>query len=146
MKIKQLSVYLQNEPGHLSKVCKLLADANIDILTLSLADTQQFGMLRLIVKDWEPAMRLLQNAGCIVKTVEVVATEIADQPGGLAYILGIFEEAHLNVEYMYAFTSHVREKAILVFRFSDPDAAVALLHEKGVNIFDTVDLYGSHMG
>ncbi len=146
MKIKQLSVYLQNEPGHLNKVCKMLADANIDILTLSLADTQQFGMLRLIVKDWEPAMRLLQNAGCIVKTVEVVATEIADQPGGLAYILGIFEEADLNVEYMYAFTSHVREKAILVFRFSDPDAAVALLHEKGVNIFDAVALYGSHMG
>ncbi|MBE6424865.1 MAG: hypothetical protein IJD43_00815 [Thermoguttaceae bacterium] len=141
MKIKQLSVYLQNEPGHLSSVCRMLANANIDILTLSLADTQQFGMLRLIVKDWEPAMKLLQEAGCIVKTVDVVATEIADQPGGLAYILGIIEEANLNVEYMYAFTSHVREKAILVFRFNDPDAAVELLHEKGVNVFGSVDLY-----
>lgn len=141
MKIKQLSVYLQNEPGHLSSVCRILANANIDILTLSLADTQQFGMLRLIVKDWEPAMKLLQEAGCIVKTVDVVATEIADQPGGLAYILGIIEEANLNVEYMYAFTSHVREKAILVFRFNDPDAAVDLLHEKGVNVFGSVDLY-----
>ncbi|MBO5438274.1 MAG: hypothetical protein J6A23_11480 [Thermoguttaceae bacterium] len=141
MKIKQLSVYLQNEPGHLSSVCRMLANANIDILTLSLADTQQFGMLRLIVKDWEPAMKLLQEAGCIVKTVDVVATEIADQPGGLAYILGIIEEANLNVEYMYAFTSHVREKAILVFRFNDPDAAVDLLHEKGVNVFGSVDLY-----
>ncbi len=141
MKIKQLSVYLQNEPGHLSSVCRMLANANIDILTLSLADTQQFGMLRLIVKDWEPAMKLLQEAGCIVKTVDVVATEIADQPGGLAYILGIIEEANLNVEYMYAFMSHVREKAILVFRFNDPDAAVELLHEKGVNVFGSVDLY-----
>lgn len=141
MKIKQLSVYLQNEPGHLSAICKILADANIDILTLSLADTQQFGMLRLIVKDWEPAMKLLQNAGCMVKTVDVVATEISDQPGGLAEILRIIENADLNVEYMYAFTSHVRDKAILVFRFNDPDAAVQVLHENGVNVFDTVDLY-----
>lgn len=141
MKIKQLSVYLQNEPGHLSKVCQILGDANIDILTLSLADTQQFGMLRLIVKDWEPAMKLLQEAGCMVKTVDVVATEISDQPGGLAAILKIIEDANLNVEYMYAFTSHVREKAVLVFRFNDPDAAVNLLHEKGVCVFDTVALY-----
>ncbi|MBQ2822897.1 MAG: ACT domain-containing protein [Thermoguttaceae bacterium] len=141
MKIKQLSVYLQNEPGHLSNVCRILGEANIDILTLSLADTQQFGMLRLIVKDWEPAMKLLQNAGCMVKTVDVVATEIPDQPGGLAKILGIIEAANLNVEYMYAFTSHVRDKAVLVFRFNDPDAAVSLLHENGVNVFDSVDLY-----
>lgn len=141
MKIKQLSVYLQNEPGHLSAICKILADANIDILTLSLADTQQFGMLRLVVKDWEPAMKLLQDAGCMVKTVDVVATEIPDRPGGLAEILGIIEKADLNVEYMYAFTSHVRDKAILVFRFNDPDAAVNVLHENGVNVFDTVDLY-----
>lgn len=141
MKIKQLSVYLQNEPGHLSNVCKVLGDANIDILTLSLADTAQFGMLRIIVKDWEPAMKLLQDAGCMVKTVDVVATEIPDQPGGLAYILNILEAAKINVEYMYAFTSHVRDKAILVFRFNDPDAAVELLHEKGVNVFGSVDLY-----
>lgn len=141
MKIKQLSVYLQNEPGHLSNICRLLGEAKIDILTLSLADTQQFGMLRLIVKDWEPAMKLLQDAGCMVKTVDVVATEIPDQPGGLASILGIIESGNLNVEYMYAFTSHVRDKAILVFRFNDPDAAIALLHENGVNVFDSVDLY-----
>ncbi|MDO4575642.1 MAG: amino acid-binding protein [Planctomycetia bacterium] len=141
MKIKQLSVFLENKPGHLSAICKKLAEANISILTLSLADTQQFGILRLIVKEWEQAMKLLQEAGCVVRITEVVATEIADKPGGLAYILGILEEANLNVEYMYAFTFHTADKAILVFRFDDPDAAVQVLQNQGVNVFDSVDLY-----
>ena len=141
MKIKQLSVFLENKPGHLSTICKRLAEANISILTLSLADTQQFGILRLIVGDWERAMKLLQEAGCVVRIAEVVATEIDDRPGGLAYILGILEEANVNIEYMYAFTFHKADKAILVFRFENPDAAVQILQDKGVNMFDGVDLY-----
>ena len=141
MKIKQLSVFLENKPGHMSAICKRLAEANISILTLSLADTQQFGILRLIVGDWERAMKLLQEAGCVVRIAEVVATEIDDRPGGLAYILGILEEANVNIEYMYAFTFHKADKAILVFRFDNPDAAVQILQDKGVNMFDGVDLY-----
>lgn len=141
MKIKQLSVFLENKPGHLSAICKKLAEANITILTLSLADTQQFGILRLIVQDWEKAMKLLQEAGCVVRLTEVVATEIEDRPGGLASILEILENASLNVEYMYAFTFHAADKAILVFRFDNPDAAVAILQEQGVNLFGNVDLY-----
>ena len=141
MKIKQLSVFLENKPGHMSAICNRLAEANISILTLSLADTQQFGILRLIVGDWERAMKLLQEAGCVVRIAEVVATEIDDRPGGLAYILGILEEANVNIEYMYAFTFHKADKAILVFRFDNPDAAVQILQDKGVNMFDGVDLY-----
>ncbi len=141
MKIKQLSVFLENKPGHMSAICKRLAEANISILTLSLADTQQFGILRLIVGDWERAMKLLQEAGCVVRIAEVVATEIDDRPGGLADILSILEEANVNIEYMYAFTFHKADKAILVFRFENPDAAVQILQDKGVNMFDGVDLY-----
>ena len=141
MKIKQLSVFLENKPGHMSAICKRLAEANISILTLSLADTQQFGILRLIVGDWERAMKLLQEAGCVVRIAEVVAIEIEDRPGGLADILSILEEANVNIEYMYAFTFHKADKAILVFRFENPDAAVQILQDKGVNMFDGVDLY-----
>lgn len=141
MKIKQLSVFLENKPGHLSAICRRLADANINILTLSLADTQQFGILRLIVKDWEVAKKLLQDAGCVVRITEVVATEIVDQPGGLAYILQILEDAGLNIEYMYAFTSHAGNKAVLVLRFDDPDLGVKTLQEKGIAVFEDVELY-----
>lgn len=141
MKIKQLSVFLENKPGHMSAICKRLAEANISILTLSLADTQQFGILRLIVGDWERAMKILQEAGCVVRITEVVATEIEDRPGGLADILSILEEANVNIEYMYAFTFHKADKAILVFRFDSPDTAVQILQDKGVNVFDGVDLY-----
>ncbi|MDO4569273.1 MAG: amino acid-binding protein [Planctomycetia bacterium] len=141
MKIKQLSVFLENKPGHLSAICARLADAKINILTLSLADTQQFGILRLIVEQWEQAMKLLQEAGFVVRLTEVVATEINDEPGGLASILRVLETAGLNVEYMYAFTFHAKDKAILVFRFDDPDTAVGVLQRNGINVFDDVELY-----
>lgn len=141
MKIKQLSVFIENKPGHLSAICQRLAEANINILTLSLADTQQFGILRLIVREWEQAMHLLQEAGCVVRITEVVATEVSDEPGGLAFILRVLEQAGLNIEYMYAFTFHAENKAVLVFRFDDPDLAVRTLSEKGISVFDDVELY-----
>ena len=142
MKTKQLSLFLENLPGHLHNVCKALADANINILTLSMADTQQFGILRLIVKDADKAKAVLEDAGCVVDLTEVVATEVADHPGGLADILEVIRKAELNVEYMYAFTFRRGDKAILVFRFNDPDAAVAALEAAGVAVIDDVEIYG----
>ena len=141
MAIKQLTVFVQNKRGRLAEITGLLAERGINMNALSIADTQEFGILRLIVGDWERAMKLLQEAGCVVRIAEVVATEIDDRPGGLAYILGILEEANVNIEYMYAFTFHKADKAILVFRFDNPDAAVQILQDKGVNMFDGVDLY-----
>jgi hypothetical protein len=142
MKIQQLSLFLENKPGHLYSVCKALADAQINILTLSLADTQQFGILRLIVKDPAGAREVLQKAGCVVNLTEVVATEVPDRPGGLAKILQVIHEAGLNVEYMYAFTFRRGDKAVLVFRFDNPDAAIRVLQAAQINVIGSVELYG----
>ena len=141
MKLAQLSLFLENRPGHLYSVCQTLAAAKVNILTLSLADTQQFGILRLIVKDPQAAKAVLEKAGCVVNVTEVVATEVADRPGGLAEILGVIQQAGLNVEYMYAFTFGHGGKAVLIFRFDDPDAAIEKLKSSGINVVGSVELY-----
>ncbi len=141
MKIHQLSMFLENKPGRLSEACRALANANINILTLSLADTQQFGILRLIVRDWEKAKKVLEDMGCVVNIIEVVATEVEDRPGGLAEVLDVIEEADINIEYMYAFTFRKEDKAVLVFRFDNPDAAIIALQAKKVNVIGSVELY-----
>ncbi len=141
MKLTQLSVFLENRPGRLSVPCKALADAGINIITLSLADTEQFGIMRLIVRDWEKAKKVLEEAGCVTNVTEVVAVEVPDRPGGLASVLEIIEEAGVNVEYMYAFTFRTGDKAILVFRFEGPDSAIELLQSKQVNVVGDVELY-----
>jgi len=140
MKIRQLSIFLENKPGQLSVPCKALAEAGINILTLSLADTHQFGILRLIVRDHEKALQRLKEAGCAVKITEVVAIEVADRPGGLAEVLDAIEAAQINVEYVYALSVRRGQKAVLVFRFDDPDAAIKLLEEKGVKTVGAAEL------
>ena len=141
MKLNQLSVFLENKPGRLSEPCRALAEANINILTLSLADTQQFGIMRLIVKEWQQAKEVLEKAGCVVNVTEVVALEVQDHPGGLEAVLKIFEGAEINIEYIYAFTFRREDKAIIVFRFEGPDAAINLLQSKGMNVISDVELY-----
>jgi len=141
MKIKQLSLFLENKPGHLSSACQTLADAGVNILTLSMADTQQFGILRIIVRDWEKAKAALEGAGIVVNITEVLAIEIQDRPGGLAAVLKIVEQAGINVEYMYAFPSRSADEAIMFFRFDKPDEAIAALQKHGVNVVGLLDLY-----
>jgi len=141
MKIQQLSLFLENKPGHLGAICKTLAGAGINIETLSLADTQQFGILRVITEDWKKAKDVLEQAGFVVNVTEVVATEVSDQPGGLAEILDALGEGKINIEYMYAFTFKRDNRAVLVFRFDDPDAAIALLEQKGKNVLGSVELF-----
>jgi hypothetical protein len=141
MKIHQLSVFLENKPGQLRAACAALAGAGINLVTLSLADTEQFGILRLIVQDWQKAKTVLEKAGCVVKVTEVLAIEVADQPGGLARILEIVDCADLNIEYMYAFTEKRSDRAMLVFRFANPDAALQVMHAGGINPVGTVELF-----
>ena len=140
MKLKQLSLFLENQPGALSRPIRLLAQAKFNIVTLSIADANQFGSLRLIVRDWEKAKKLLEKNGIVVKVTDMVAVEVADQPGGLAQILDAVEQAGLNVEFMYAFTEKRGDKAILVFRFDDPDNAINILQKAKVNVVGSVDL------
>jgi hypothetical protein len=141
MRIPQLSLFLENKPGHMIVPCRLLAEAGISIVTLSLADTEQFGILRLIVREWQRARDVLEAAGWVVAVTEVLAIEVADRPGGLVELLGLFEQAGINVEYMYAFTARLGNRAVLVFRFDDLDAAITTLTRAGINPVSPIDLY-----
>ena len=141
MKVKQLSLFLENKPGSLSRPVKLLAKAKLNILTLSIADTQQFGILRCVLRDWERAKQLLEKEGFVVKVSDLVAIEVADAPGGLADILEILEKTGVNLEYMYGFTLKREGKGVLAFRFDDPDRAIAALQKKGINPIRSVDLF-----
>jgi len=137
MKIQQLSLFLENKPGHLSSICRAIAEAGINIETLSLADTQQFGILRVIVQDWEKAEKTLQENGFVVKVTEVVAIEVPNRPGGVAELLAALDETDINIEYMYAWS----DRGILIFRFDDPDKAVKILQENGRNVLGDVELF-----
>jgi len=146
MKLHQLSVFLENKPGQLKAVCQTLAAAHLNIQTLTLADTKEFGILRLLLQDWERARAVLADAGYVANVTEVLALEVADHPGGLAAILDAIEQANLDVKYMYAFTFGRSDKAVLIFRFDDPDAALALLKARGVNVVGEVELYSHGKG
>ncbi len=142
MKLKQISLFLENKPGHVRSACRTLADAGINIETMSLADTEQFGILRLVVQDWERAVEVFAQSGVVVKVTDVVAVMVDNRPGGLADILDILEEANLNIEYMYGFHLRKDEKAILIFRFDIPDIAVERLQAKGVQVVGSKELFG----
>jgi hypothetical protein len=133
----------ENKPGHLLDPCRLLARAGVDIRTLSLADTREFGILRLIVSDWQEAAELLRRAGYVVKSTEVLAVDVPDRPGGLADVLEAFEGSGINIEYMYAFPFARDDKAVLIFRFDQPDAAISLLQRTGINVIESVGAYRS---
>jgi hypothetical protein len=142
MKLQQLSLFLENRPGQIKLPCQALGKAGIDILTLSLADTQQFGILRLVVQDPEKAKKVLEAAGCVVKVNEVLAVEVQDRPGGLGEVLEAFDQSGLSIEYMYALAAGQRGKtAILVFRLEDPDAAAKKLQGRGVRILTREEVF-----
>jgi hypothetical protein len=142
MKIHQLSLFLENHPGRLKAACKVLADAGIDIMTLALADTEQFGILRLIVADWQRARAVLEASDSVVNVTEVLAIEVGDRPGGLLAVLDVLDGADLAIEYMYAFTAGPQtQRATLVFRFEDPDAALRVLARHGVNVVGSAALF-----
>jgi len=141
MKIQQLSIFLENKPGRLSSVCSALAQAGINLTTLSLADTHQFGILRLIIREWQQAKQLLEECGYAVKVSDVLAMEVADRPGGLANVLNIIENDGISVEYMYAFTIRKKENAILVFRFDQMDKAIEVLQSSGISLVPATSIF-----
>ena len=134
MKITQLSVFVENAPGHILAPCRALADAGVNMRALSLADAKKFGILRMIVSDWRQAAKILEDAGFSVKATEVLAVEVPDRPGGLSQVLGALQGSAVNIEYMYAFPFGRGEKATLIFRFDDPDAAIVKLQSAGISL------------
>jgi len=141
MKVDQLSIFLENRAGRLAEVTRLLAEAGVNIRALSLADTSDFGILRLIVSDFETAKTKLKEAGFTVGRTSVVAVEVADQPGGLDNILSQLQDAGINVEYMYAFVQQSGDSAILIFRFDRTDQGIELLQKNNIAIIPGEKLY-----
>lgn len=134
MKVEQISVFLENKSGRLSEVTGILAEAGVNIRALALADTSDFGVLRLIVDDNEKAATVLKDNGLTVRRTEVVAVEVEDRPGGLHKILEILRGTEINVEYMYAYVHHTGRNAVMIFRFDNSAAAIQALGDQGVNI------------
>jgi hypothetical protein len=134
MKLEQISVFLENRSGRLAEITGVLARNSINIRALSLADTADFGILRLIVDRPEPATRVLKEHGFTVGLTEMVALELPDKSGGLWGILTTLEAAGMNVEYMYAFVQKAAENAVLIFRFDEPEKATAVLQGAGVRV------------
>jgi hypothetical protein len=141
MKVEQISIFLENKPGALENVTRLLKDANINIRTLSLADTSDFGILRLIVNDVPKALKMLNDNGLRVSRTTVVAVEVPDRPGGLHSILEVLAKHSINVEYLYAFVEKSGENAVIIFRFDLPDNAIDVLLENGFIVLPGEKLY-----
>jgi hypothetical protein len=141
MKVEQLSIFLENKSGRLADVTGVLAEADINIRALSLADTTDFGILRLIVNDTEKAKTVLKDNGFTVGKTEVIAVEVPDRPGGLAEILNVIQKEDINVEYMYAYVQKGGDKAIIIFRFDDLEKAITTLQRAGIGILKGADVY-----
>ncbi|MDD3310838.1 ACT domain-containing protein [Pseudodesulfovibrio sp.] len=141
MKVDQLSIFLENRAGRLAEVTRILSEAGVNIRALSLADTSDFGILRLIVSDFETAKDKLKENGFTVGRTSVVAVEVPDHPGGLHNILSMLQDSNINVEYMYAFVQQSGDSAVLIFRFDRTDQGIELLQKNGINIVPGEKLY-----
>ena len=132
MTVKQISVFVENQPGRLADLTRLLEKNRIDLRALSIADTEDFGILRLIVDDTYKAVRVLKEANYVCSVTPVLAVEIPDRPGSLVKVLDILGENGVNLEYTYAFIARRRDRAYMVFRVTDSERAVEVLNRHGV--------------
>ena len=141
MRVEQISIFLENKSGRLAEVTRILADAGVNIRSLSLADTTDFGVLRLIVDQTDRAQQVLKANGFTGGKTDVLAVAVPDRPGGLAKILGMLDGAGINVEYMYAFVQRSGDNAIMIFRVDGLDKAIQTLAEGGVRVLKGEELY-----
>lgn len=141
MRVEQISVFLENKAGRLCEVTRILAESGINIRALSLADTSDFGILRLIVNDNTRAREVLKERGFTVGKTEVVAVEVDDRPGGLHRILDVLFRANVNVEYMYAFVQQSGDNAVIIFRFDNLEEALNILKQNNVTVIGGDKLY-----
>jgi hypothetical protein len=141
MRVEQISVFLENKAGRLAEVTRILSEAGINIRALSLADTSDFGILRLIVNNNDKAKEVLSQHGFTVGRTDVVAVEVEDRPGGLHKILDVLFRANINVEYMYAFVQQSGNNAVIIFRFDNLEEAVKVLTANGVTVINGSKVY-----
>jgi hypothetical protein len=141
MRVEQISVFLENKAGRLAEVTSILSEAGVNIRALSVADTSEFGVLRLIVDDNAKAEKVLKDSGFSVGKTHVVAIEVEDKPGGLHNILELLTRENINVEYMYSLVAQRNGNAVLVFRFDHTDEAIELLGKKGIPVVNGSTVY-----
>ena len=139
MKTKQISVFMENRPNALAEFCHVLRQENISMRAMCLADTKDFGVLRLIVDDAYKTANILKDQGFVCSLTNVLTVEVDDKPGALTHILDILAEKNVNIEYSYAFLSKTKGKAYIVLRVSDTDAAIKLLESTEVAIIEQED-------
>ena len=140
MSLKQLNIFVENKQGALVAITDTLANHNINIRALSIADTEEFGILRLIVNDTEMACKMLAEEGYLIKATDVVGVKIGDEPGKLSKALQVLDEAKINMEYLYAFMSRTEKHAYVVLRVADNAAAEAALENAGFHMVTDADV------
>ncbi len=141
MKVEQIAIFLENKSGRMADITAILAQNGINIRAMSLADTADFGILRLIVNDTDKARTVLKDSGFTVGTTEVLVTEVGDKPGGLAHVLEVIKDADLNIEYMYAFTQKSGETGLIIFRFDELDRAIDILAKANIRLLSGEEVY-----
>ncbi len=141
MATKQISVFLENKAGRLAHVTRVLGSAGINIRALSIADTSDFGILRLIVNDPDRAYQILKENGFTVSETEVLAVQVPDSPGGLANVLEQMHEESLNIEYLYAFIGTSGADALVILKVEDSEKTAEVFRQKGINFLDEAKLY-----
>lgn len=142
MKIKQLSVFLENKKGRLFEVCRLLGADDVNIRALTIAETENFGVLRIVVDKAEQAAKLLGDNNFTANITDVVAVEVDDKPGGLASVLEVLAESDVNIEYMYGFVEKFSDSALLVFRFEDIELATDILTRNKIKVVSEKEIEG----
>jgi len=140
MAIKQLTVFVENKQGTVVSITEILSQNNINLRALSIAETEAFGILRLIVNDEDAAVKALAEAGYLLKVTEVVGVKIGDAPGKLSAVLRVLDEKNINVEYMYAFMARTEKHAYVVIRVEDNELAETTLEEAGFHIITKADV------
>ncbi len=141
MFVEQISIFLENKSGRLAEVTKVLGENDIDISALSIADTTDFGILRLIVNKPDKAERILKENGFTVSSTNVIAIEVADKPGGLSKALEVLHDAQIGIEYMYAFVGKTEDDAMVLLRVDDHDNAVKALEANGIKVLTASQVY-----
>ncbi len=140
MFIKQISVFIENRQGRMAEFASLLAENGIDLIALSIADTTNFGILRVIVDDYRKTSDVLRENGYTANITDVLAVAVSDQPGGLAFALNLMQENDIFIEYLYSLVRRVDEKAIIIFRVNHPERAVSLFSEHGVRLLSQEEI------
>ncbi len=142
MHVTQLSVFLENKPGHLARILEILSEQGINIVTLMIADTSDFGVIRMLTSDSDKAAQVLRDYQFTCSLTDVLALEVDDSPGALYKVLNTVLDAGLNIEYMYTFNEKRRDKVVMIFRFDQIEPAGRVLEATGYSVVHRSDIFG----